>query len=102
MITVNDGAKLAGDLILYKGCTIGGVRSGRRQGVPTLGRRVVVGLNATVVGGVTVGDNVFIAPNAFVNFDVPSHSVVIGNPGVIHPKDGATRDYFLDRKELVK
>ena len=34
--------------------------------------------------------------NAFVNFDVPSHSLVIGNPGVIHHKDGATKDYFVE------
>ncbi len=95
-ITVNDSAKLAGDLILFKGCTIGGVRGGSRGGVPVIGCHVVVGLNATVVGGITVGDDVFIAPNAFVNFDVPSHSLVIGNPGVIHHKDCATKGYFVD------
>ncbi len=95
-ITVNDSAKLAGDLILFKGCTIGGVRGGPRRGVPVIGRHVVVGLNATVVGGITVGDDVFIAPNAFVNFDVPSHSLVIGNPGVIHHKECATKGYFVD------
>ena len=61
-----------------------------------MGRRVVIGLNATVVGGITVGDDVFIAANAFVDFDVPSHSLVIGNPGVIHHKDGATKDYFVE------
>lgn len=81
--------------MLFKGCTIGGIRSGRRAGVPSLGRNVVVGLNATIVGGVSVGNDVFVAPNAFVNFDVPPHSVVIGNPGVVHHKDFATRDYFL-------
>lgn len=35
-----------------------------------------------------------IAPNAYVNFDVPPNSVVIGNPGVIHHKDHAADDYF--------
>lgn len=33
----------------------------------------------------TIGDNVLIAPNAYVNFDVPSNSIVIGNPGKIIP-----------------
>lgn len=95
-ITVNDSAKLAGDLILFKGCTIGGVRGGPRGGVPVIGHHVVIGLNATVVGGITVGDDVFIAPNAFVNFDVPSHLLVIGNPGIIHHKERATKGYFVD------
>lgn len=34
-----------------------------------------------------------IAPGAYVNFDVPSNSVVIGNPGRIHHKDCAADDY---------
>ena len=38
-------------------------------------------------GGVKIGNNVFIAPGAFVNFDVPDNSIVIGNPGKIIPRD---------------
>ena len=93
-ITVNASAVLGEKCMLFKGCTIGGIRQGPRRGVPKLGCRVVVGLNATVVGGVSIGDDVMIAPGAFVNFDVPSHSVVIGNPGVIHHKVGATKAYY--------
>lgn len=93
-ITVNSGSVLGGRCILFKGCTIGGVRVGKRKGVPRLGDRVVVGLNSTIVGGVTIGDDVMIAPNTFVNFDVPSHSIVIGSPGVIHNKNNATSAYF--------
>ena len=42
-----------------------------------------------------------IAPNSFVNFDVPDHSIVIGNPGVIHRKENATEGYigFLIKEE---
>jgi len=93
-ITVNASAVLGEKVMLFKGSTIGGIRQGQRRGTPRLGSRVVVGLNATVVGGVSIGDDVMIAPNAFVNFDVPSYSVVIGNPGVIHHKDNATNAYF--------
>ena len=32
--------------------------------------------------------------NAFVNFDVPSHSIVIGNPGIIIPRENATEGYI--------
>lgn len=92
-ITVNCRAKLGRNCVLFKGCTIGSVRSGKREGVPTLGDCVVVGLNAFVGGGVRIGNDVLIAPNAFVNFDVPDHSVVVGNPGVVHPRMNATADY---------
>ena len=45
----------------------------------------------------TIGDDVLIAPGAYVNFDVPPHSVVLGNPGRIHHKENATQDYIENR-----
>ena len=96
-ITVAGGVKIGKNANLHKGCTIGRENRGKRAGVPTLGDCVYVGINSTVVGNITVGDDVFIAPGAFVNFDVPSHSVVVGNPGVIHPKDNATENYIIHR-----
>ena len=40
-----------------------------------------------------IGNDVLIAPNSFVNIDVPDHSVVIGNPAVVHSKENATGNY---------
>lgn len=66
----------------------------------TIGNEVVIGNNvfirihATVVGNIKIGNDVLIVPNAYVNFDVPSHSVVIGNPRVIHQKNNATKGYI--------
>lgn len=34
-----------------------------------------------------------IAPNSFVNVDIPSYSVVFGNPCVIKHRDWATEEY---------
>ena len=90
---------VAGDCIigknanLHKGCTIGRENRGKRKGVPTIGDNVWVGINAVIVGNIRIGNDVVIAPNAFVNFDVPDHSVVIGNPGTIHKKENATYGY---------
>lgn len=58
-----------------------------------LGNNVYVGINAVVVGNIKIGNDVLIAPNSYVNFDVPDHSTVIGNPAVVHIKEGATKDY---------
>lgn len=92
-ITVAGGVVIGDNVNLHKGCTIGRENRGKREGCPTIGSCVSVGINATVVGNVTVGNDVMIAPNSFVNFDVPDHSVVVGNPGVIHLKENATESY---------
>lgn len=92
-ITVG-GVTMGNNVNLHKGCTIGRENRGKREGSPQIGNCVAVGINATIIGNITVGDDVMIAPNSFVNFDVPSHSIVIGNPGVIHSKQNATESYI--------
>ena len=53
-----------------------------------------LGTNSIVVGKAKVGNDVLIAPGAYVNFDVPDHSIVIGNPEKIIPKENATEGYI--------
>lgn len=72
---------------------IGQTNRGARIGTPIIGDRVWIGINSAIVGNVTIGDDVLIAPNSFVNVDVPSHSVVFGNPCVIKHRDWATQGY---------
>lgn len=43
-----------------------------------------------------------IAPLAYVNIDVPSHSIVIGNPAKIIPCEHATKDYITRVPESDK
>lgn len=93
-ITVNSKAVLGRNVTLFKGCTIGSIRSGRREGVPTIGDRVTLCVNSSVIGNITIGNDVLIAAGAMVDFDVPPHSVVIGNPGIIKHKENASKDYL--------
>lgn len=93
-ITVGRDAIIGKNVNLNKGCTIGYENRGKRKGIPTIGDCVYIGINATVVGNIHIGNDVFIAPNSFVNIDVPEHSVVVGNPAVIHPKINATESYI--------
>lgn len=93
-ITVGNGVVIGDNCNLHKGCTIGQENRGKRKGVPTLGNRVFVGINSTITGKIQIGDDVMISPNTFVNFDVPAHSVVIGNPATVHPKEEATKGYI--------
>lgn len=84
---------------MAQGVTIGETSRGANKGAPTIGDDVWVGPNAIIVGGIKIGNDVLIAPGAFVNFDVPDHSVVIGNPGVIRPHKHATKGYINRRVE---
>lgn len=93
-ITISPYAKIGNNVNMYKGSTIGLASGGKHAGAPTIGNRVQIGINSTVIGGIKIGDDVLIAPNTFVNCDVPSHSIVIGNPCIIIPKDNATKNYI--------
>ena len=72
---------------------IGQANRGSRKGYQIIGDRVWIGINSAVVGKITIDDDVMIAPNSFVNVDVPSHSVVFGNPCIIKHRDWATEGY---------
>lgn len=85
-IVVNPSAKIGKNFAIAHGCLIGNAL-GQRKGVPEIGDNVVMQANSMIVGKVRIGNDVLIAPGAFVNFDVPDNCIVIGNPGKIISKD---------------
>lgn len=91
-ITISPFSILGDNINIMKGATIG-LANGKKPGAPKIGDSVYIGLNSTIIGGVTIGDDVMIAPNSFVNVDVPSHSIAIGNPCKIIHKENATEKY---------
>lgn len=93
-IVVNPDAVIGENFNISQGALVGNAQ-GKKQGTPIIGNNVCLNANAIIIGGVTIGDNVLIAPGAFVNFDVPSNSVVIGNPGKIIPKERPTDKYIV-------
>lgn len=80
---------------LSPGVTIGQTNRGSKKGAPIIGNKVWIGTNAVLVGNITIGDNVLIAPNAYVNIDIPGNSIVIGNPAKIISKEDPTAEYIL-------
>lgn len=93
-ITINPRAVIGKNCNIHRGVLIGQENRGKRKGVPTIGNNVWIGINAVVVGKITIGDDVMIAPNSFVNCDIPSHSIVFGNPCVIKHRENATESYI--------
>ena len=64
------------------------------MGAPLIGNKVWIGTGAVLTGNIRIGDNVLIAPNAFVNVDIPSNSIALGNPVKIIPKNNPTEEYI--------
>lgn len=93
-ITINPSAILGSNINIHKGVTIGQENRGQRRGSPKIGNQVWIGVNATIVGKIEIGDDVLIAPNSYVNCNIPSHSIVFGNPCIIKENDCATGNYI--------
>lgn len=76
-IIVNPKARIGKNCTIYPGVAIGGKVE---NGCPIIGDNCFIGLGAKVLGGVVIGDNVYIAPNAVVVKDVQANSIVGGIP----------------------
>jgi serine O-acetyltransferase len=88
-VVISPHAVIGCNVNIAQGVTIGAASRGTRTGAPTLEDRVWVGANAIIVGKVTIGHDALIAPGAYVNFDVPAMSVILGNPGKIVSQSGS-------------
>lgn len=99
-VVISVNAEIGDNCNVAHNVTIGAAR-GKRAGAPKLGDRVWVGTGAVLVGNITIGSNVLIAPNAYVNFDVPDHSLVIGNPARISSKQNPTEGYINNIRSSV-
>lgn len=93
-VVINGDTVIGEKCNIAQGVTIGQENRGKRKGAPIIGDRVWIGANSIIVGRVNIGNNVLIAPNSFINFDVPSNSIVIGNPAKIISNENATEGYI--------
>lgn len=93
-IIINGEAVIGENCNISAGAVIGAASRGYRKGAPTIGSSVWIGANAIVVGNISIGDNVLIAPGAYVNIDIPNNSLVIGNPCIVKSKLDATVGYI--------
>lgn len=87
-VVVGETAQIGDGCTIYQGVTLGG--TSLYKGVkrhPTLGRDVVVGAGAKVLGGFTVGDGARIGSNAVVVKPVPAGATAVGNPARIIQED---------------
>jgi len=93
-IVINPLAVIGNNVDILNGVLIGVEFRGKREGAPQIGNCVWIGTNSAIVGKIKIGNNVLIAPNSLVNFDVPDNSIVAGNPAKIIPNKNATYKYI--------
>src|SRR5271166_6289809 len=79
-VVIGETAEVGDDCTLYHGVTLGGVKWEKTKRHPTLGRSVVVGAGAKILGPVFIGDGAKVGSNAVVVRDVPAGATAVGIP----------------------
>src|SRR5216117_724494 len=92
-VVIGETAELGDDCTLYHGVTLGGTSWNKGKRHPTLGRAVVIGAGAKILGPILVGDEAKIGSNAVVVRDVPAGATAVGVPArIATPADMARRE----------
>lgn len=98
-IVIGETAVVGDGCTIYHGVTLGGTslyKGAKRH--PTLGKDVVVGAGAKVLGGFTVGDGAKVGSNAVVTKPVPAGATAVGNPArIIEAAADAKREEAASR-----
>ncbi|MEO5693265.1 MAG: serine O-acetyltransferase [Usitatibacter sp.] len=90
-VVIGETAEIGDECTLYHGVTLGGVSWNKGKRHPTLGRGVVVGAGAKILGPFIVGDGAKVGSNSVVVRAVAPGTTVVGIPareveaGPAHP-----------------
>jgi serine O-acetyltransferase len=90
-VVIGETAEVGDDSTLYHGVTLGGTSWNKGKRHPTLGRAVVVGAGAKILGPILVGDGAKVGSNAVVVRDIPAGATAVGIPARIVTGDQALR-----------
>jgi serine O-acetyltransferase len=90
-VVIGETAEIGDDCLIYTGVVLGGTTLERKKRHPTLGDRVVVGSNSTILGAITIGDGAKIGSGSVVIKDVPPGRTVVGVPGRVVQSDTRER-----------
>jgi serine O-acetyltransferase len=82
-VVIGETAEVGDGVTMYQGVTLGGTGFARGKRHPTVGREVMIGSGAKLLGPIEVGARSKIGANSVVVHDVPENATVVGNPG--HP-----------------
>ncbi len=87
-VVIGETSEVGDGCTIYQGVTLGGRSLSRGKRHPTLGRGVVVGVGACVLGAITIGDGARVGGGSVVVKDVPPNATVVGVPARVVMQDG--------------
>lgn len=94
-VVIGETTEIGDWVMLYQGVTLGGTGKQKGKRHPTIEDNVIVGVGASVLGAITVGEGARVGGGAVVVKDVPPHSTAVGVPARIvatrDPLTGTTR-----------
>lgn len=90
-VVIGETAEVGDDCTIYQGVTLGGTSLDRGKRHPTLGRAVIVGAGAQILGPFTVGDSARIGSNSVVIKEVPAGATALGIPARMIVQDDDRR-----------
>ena len=99
-VVIGETAVIGDGCLIYKGVVLGGTTTEKTKRHPTLGKKIIVGSNACILGNITIGDYVRIGSGSVVVKDVPPHATVVGVPGRIIEQKKKEHDVMLDHGQL--
>jgi len=99
-VVIGETATVGDGCLLYKGVVLGGTSLSHGKRHPTLGRNVVVGSNACVLGAIDVGDGARIGSGSVVVKAVPTNATVVGVPARVISPSGHNATAALDHANL--
>ncbi len=101
-VVIGETTEIGDDVLMYKGVVLGGVSLEKGKRHPTIGRGVVIGSDAIVLGPIEVGDGAKIGSGSVVIKPAPAGATVVGVPGRVISVNGerCTRMYDLHHERL--
>ena len=81
-IVIGETTIIGKRVVLYQGVTLGAISVHNAQTIkgvkrhPTIGNKVTIYANATILGDIKIGDNVIVGSNTYIREDIPANTTV--------------------------
>jgi len=95
-IFISAAAEIGEGCVIFQNVTIGSntIPGHPRNGGPKIGKGVMIGANAVVIGKVTIGNNARIGAGCAVACDVPANATAVSQKPKIIQREGTVENTF--------